>query len=130
MKHSTKAAICMALGVGLMAASFADAEIASWYGNELRGSVQANGEPFDPNKLTAASKTLPLGTRLLVKHEGRGVSVEVTDRGPFTPERDLDISQAAAETIGIEDEGVTAVEVSVVESPAVEAEVLPDTGTP
>ncbi len=113
-----------------MAASFAPAEelTASFYGSELEGSLTASGEPFRANGLTAAHKTLPLGTRLLVKHEGRGVSVEVTDRGPFTPGRDLDLSQAAAESIGLTDAGVAPVEVSVVQSPVVEAPKLPETG--
>ena len=112
-----------------MAVSFADAEVASWYGSNFEGSPTASGEPFRAAGLTAAHKTLPLGTRLLVKHEGRGVSVEITDRGPYTPGRDLDLSQAAADTIGLTDAGVAAVEVSVVgESLVVEAPKLPETG--
>jgi peptidoglycan hydrolase CwlO-like protein/3D (Asp-Asp-Asp) domain-containing protein len=75
--------------------------IASWYGPGFEGNPTASGAIFDPSKLTAASKELPLGTWLYVEHEGRGVVVLVNDRGPYIDGRILDLSQAAAETIGI-----------------------------
>lgn len=114
--------------VALANRAHSENQVASWYGSELEGSPTASGQPFRAAGLTAASKTYPLGTRLLVKHEGRGVSVVVNDRGPHVGGRSLDLSLGAAQVLGIEDEGVTAVEVSVVgESPVVGAEVLPDT---
>jgi len=119
-------------GVGLMAFAFVDAaraEVASWYGSELAGSPTAcTGTPYDPSDLTAAHKTLPCGSRLLVKHEGRGVAVTVNDRGPHIPGRDLDLSAGAARVLGID--GVAAVEVERVDSPAptTEAPQLPQTG--
>ncbi len=85
----------------------------SWYGPEMRvkssstrhGNVyrrMANGKFFDPTRLTAASRTLPLGTMVRVwnLHTGRSVVVEITDRGPFTRGRILDLAEAAAEKIG------------------------------
>lgn len=85
----------------------------SWYGPEMKiksqshGKVNvyhrmANGEYFDPTRLTAASRTLPLGTmaRVVNLQTGRSVVVEITDRGPFTKGRILDLAEAAAERIG------------------------------
>lgn len=73
--------------------------MASWYGDELKGRPMANGQPFDPNRLTCASWFYPFGTRLRVEHGGRSVVVVVTDRGP-APElvrrgRIIDLSRAA-----------------------------------
>ena len=75
--------------------------IASWYGPGFEGNPTANGDIFDPDLFTAASKELPLGSWLYVEHEGRGVVVLVNDRGPYIDGRILDLSQAAAEAIGI-----------------------------
>jgi rare lipoprotein A len=75
--------------------------VASWYGPGFEGNTTANGDIFDPDKFTAASKELPLGSWLLVEHNGRAVVVYVNDRGPYVEGRILDLSQAAAEEIGI-----------------------------
>lgn len=75
--------------------------VASWYGPGFEGNHTANGDIFDPDKFTAASKELPLGSWLLVEHNGRAVVVYVNDRGPYVDGRILDLSQAAAEEIGI-----------------------------
>lgn len=75
--------------------------IASWYGPGFEGNPTANGDIFDPDLFTAASKELPLGSWLYVEHEGRGVVVLVNDRGPYIDGRVLDLSRAAAEAIGI-----------------------------
>jgi rare lipoprotein A len=75
--------------------------IASWYGPGFEGQSTANGDIFDPDLFTAASRDLPLGTWLFVKHEGRAVVVLVNDRGPYIDDRILDLSQAAAEALGI-----------------------------
>jgi rare lipoprotein A len=84
--------------------------VASWYGSES-GSHCANGQRFDPRKLTAAHKSLPFGTRLRVTNPKSGafVLVTVTDRGPFIPGRQLDLSRAAADAIGIRKAGVASV---------------------
>lgn len=107
--------------------------LASVYGEELEGSLTASGEPFRADGYSAASKSFPLGTRLLVKHEGRGVALTVNDRGPFVAGRDLDISKGAAKAIGIYDKGVAPVEVEQIASPtpaskAPEIAELPKTG--
>jgi rare lipoprotein A len=91
-------------GLGLMAFAFVDAaeaEVASWYGEELRGSPTASGAPFNPDRLTAAHKTLPLGSKVWVSNGSRSVQVEINDRGPYVPGRDIDLSRAAAQTLGI-----------------------------
>jgi peptidoglycan hydrolase CwlO-like protein len=75
--------------------------LASWYGPGFEGQATANGQVFDPNLYTAASRDLPFGTTLFVQHDGRGVVVVINDRGPYIKERILDLSRAAAEAIGI-----------------------------
>ena len=75
--------------------------IASWYGPGFEGNPTANGDIFDPNLFTVASKELPFGTWLYVTYRGRGVVVLVNDRGPYVGDRILDLSQAAAEALGI-----------------------------
>ena len=73
--------------------------IASWYGKQHQGRKMANGQKFDRNKFTAASWTLPLGTRIRVMNmqNGKSVVVTVTDRGPNKRlHRVLDLSEAAA----------------------------------
>lgn len=74
---------------------------ASYYGQEFAGSPTASGEPFDPEGYTAAHKSLPLGTKLLVEHGGESVEVVVNDRGPYIAGRDLDLSEAAARELGL-----------------------------
>lgn len=101
---------------------------ASCYGDEA-GPVTASGESFVPTHNTAAHRSLPFGTRLLVKHEGHGVAVTVNDRGPYVSGRDLDLSMAACQAVGLVDEGAGEVEVEQVESDANGiAEQLPETG--
>ena len=73
---------------------------ASWYGGSFQGRRTANGESFDTGSYTAASKTLPFGTRLRVCHDGC-VTVRINDRGPYVGGRVLDLSRAAAHAIGI-----------------------------
>lgn len=86
--------------------------VASWYGPRFHGNLTANGETYDQWGLTAAHKTLPFGTRLAVTNPatGRSVEVRINDRGPFTPGRDIDLSRAAAEAIGLR--GVASVRVA------------------
>ena len=84
--------------------------IATWYGDELRGRRTANGEVFNPDGLTAAHRSLPFGTCLVVANPktGKSVRVRVNDRGPFTPGRSLDLSKGAARAIGMKStQGVT-----------------------
>ena len=76
---------------------------ASYYGRELEGNRTASGERFDADALTAAHRTLPLGTRLRVTNEanGRSVVVRINDRGPFVGRRIIDLSLAAAHKINM-----------------------------
>jgi rare lipoprotein A len=77
--------------------------IASWYGYPHHGRLTASGRRFDMYQLTAAHRTLPLGTRLRVTNliNGRSVTVTITDRGPFVKDRVIDLSYAAARKIGL-----------------------------
>src|SRR5215207_1045327 len=90
--------------------------LASWYGPGLEGQLTASGEVFDPYGFTAAHRTLPLGTQLMVSYAGRSVQVTVNDRGPYSGGRDLDLSQGAAEYLGLTSAGVDWVEYTVVGS--------------
>jgi rare lipoprotein A len=90
--------------------------LASYYGAELAGNPTASGEPFDPYGYTAAHKTLPLGTQLMVSYGGRSVQVTVNDRGPYVGGRELDLSQGAAEYLGLTAAGVDYVSYDVVGS--------------
>ncbi|MDB5677169.1 septal ring lytic transglycosylase RlpA family protein [Sphingomonas bacterium] len=76
---------------------------ATWYGNELAGNRTASGAPFDPQAFTAAHRTLPIGSYVEVTSldTGRTVLVQINDRGPFTPGLLIDLSQAAAQAIGV-----------------------------
>ncbi|MBR0823003.1 septal ring lytic transglycosylase RlpA family protein [Bradyrhizobium liaoningense] len=73
----------------------------------------ANGSSFDRNRLTAAHRRLPFGTKLRVTHGSRSVIVVVNDRGPFVRGRVLDLSLAAARSLGITDRGVAQVHAEV-----------------
>ncbi len=81
--------------------------VASWYGPGFAGNRTSNGERFDPDALTAAHKTLPFGSRVRVTFDrtGRSVVVRINDRGPFIPGREIDLSRAAAEAIGLRGAG-------------------------
>lgn len=77
--------------------------VASWYGGKFHGRKTASGERYNMHKLTAAHKTLPFGTRLLLTNmaNGRSVTVRINDRGPFVAGRELDVSYAAAKKLGM-----------------------------
>lgn len=88
---------------------------ASWYGPKFHGRPTASAELYDKNLLTAAHKTLPLNTYVLVTNtlNGREIIVRVNDRGPFISGRDLDLSEAAAKVIGAIPSGVVPVKYEV-----------------
>jgi rare lipoprotein A len=88
--------------------------LASFY---TEGTQTASGEKFDTHELTAAHPTLPFGTHLRVTNvtTGRSVTVRVNDRGPFVPGRVVDVSYAAAETLGMVGGGVAKVKLDVVQ---------------
>ncbi|MEA3063786.1 MAG: rare lipoprotein [Sphingomonadales bacterium] len=89
---------------------------ASYYGNELAGHRTSSGERFNPNALTAAHRTLPLGTRLRVTNvaNGRSVIVRVNDRGPFVRSRLIDVSLGAAREIQMVRAGKAQVRLEIV----------------
>jgi rare lipoprotein A (peptidoglycan hydrolase) len=86
----------------------------SWYGPGYTGRRTASGERFNPHSETAASKTLPLGSRARVTNpqNGKSTDVTITDRGPAVRGRDLDLSPAAAQKLGLTKKGVAPVAVS------------------
>ena len=88
---------------------------ASWYGEPHHGQRTASGEIYDMRQLTAAHRTLPLGTRLLVMNlrNGRTVEVRVNDRGPVAAGRMIDLSYAAADELGAVSDGLFPVRVRV-----------------
>ncbi len=77
--------------------------MASWYGAQFKGRRTASGESFNPGDYTAAHRTLPFGSRVLVTNEQTGQSavVRINDRGPFARGRVIDVSQAAAGDLGL-----------------------------
>ena len=85
--------------------------LASWYGPGFVGSPTASGSPYDPERLTCAHKTLPLGTVVRVSANGRAVSCLVNDRGPYVGPRILDMSRAGSRALGFD--GVQEVVVEV-----------------
>lgn len=96
--------------------SFTQTGIASYYGYES-GPRTANGEKFNPKALTAAHRTLPFGTKILVTNlkTNQSVIVRVNDRGPYVKPRVLDLSQAAGAKIGINRQtGISKVSIKVI----------------
>lgn len=81
---------------------------ASWYGSKFHGRQTASGEIYNMYSMTCAHKKFPFGTRLRVTYlrTNKSAIVTVNDRGPFIPGRDLDLSYAAAKTIGLTEAGV------------------------
>jgi rare lipoprotein A len=89
---------------------------ASWYGPGFHGNQTANGERYDMHQLTAAHRTLPLGSIAVVRSltSGRQVTVRINDRGPFARGRVLDLSLAGAKAIGMTRNGTDQIELRVV----------------
>jgi rare lipoprotein A len=93
---------------------------ASWYGGRFHGRKTASGERFDKRAMTAAHRELPFGTKLRVTsiNTGRSVVVRINDRGPFgRRERIIDVSEAAAEALGMKSAGVVKVKLEVLSTP-------------
>ena len=111
-----QAFFAMAAGAAILvmalpaAAAEAQTGKASYY---RHGKYTANGERFNPRDLTAAHRTLPFGTRVLVTHvrSGKSVIVRINDRGPFVKGRIIDLSLAAAEVLGMTASGVATVKI-------------------
>jgi rare lipoprotein A len=93
-----------------------DRGVASWYGEQFHGKQAANGEIFNMEALTAAHRTMPLGSvvRVVNLSNGRHIHVRITDRGPYVNGRILDLSHAAAVQLGMEHGGLAYVQVEIV----------------
>ena len=108
---ATAATVALSLGSSVLAPTAAVAApkgkaasgMASWYGPGFHGRRTASGERFNTNALTAAHRTLPFGARVRVVNQrtGRSVVVRINDRGPYLHGRVIDLSRAAAQTIGL-----------------------------
>ncbi|MBI2080319.1 MAG: septal ring lytic transglycosylase RlpA family protein [candidate division NC10 bacterium] len=107
--------------------------LASWYGKDFHGRRTASGEVYDMYQMTAAHKTLPLGTWVEVIHleTGRSIQVRVNDRGPFIAGRIIDLSYGAARVLGLLGEGVAPVRVRMLAAgPTAVAATIPLGPTP
>ena len=95
---------------------FVERGVASWYGPGFHGNKTANGERYDMHHLTAAHRTLPLGSIAVVRSltSGRQVTVRINDRGPFARGRVLDLSLAGAQAIGMTGNGTDQIELKVI----------------
>jgi rare lipoprotein A len=93
-----------------------DRGVASWYGEQFHGRQAANGEAFDMDALTAAHRTMPLGSIIRVVNlaNGKHLHVRITDRGPYVNGRILDLSRAAAVQLDMERGGLAHVQITIV----------------
>src|SRR5215831_6168441 len=98
---------------------YAEQGEASWYGKQFDGRKTADGDRFSEQEMTAAHRTLPLGTKVMVENQqtGEQTEVKITDRGPYAQpgRRIIDLSRAAAKSIGIVHQGKRPVRVVVTE---------------
>src|SRR5262249_51638847 len=103
----------VAVGAIFCLAGSAQAELATFYGQEFAGHRTASGETFNPGAMTAAHRTLPFGTRVRVTNSrnGRSIIVRINDRGPFVKGRAIDLSSGAARAIGMGSTGKVSMEV-------------------
>ena len=118
--HQTikKGLVLLPAGLLLFSCSqkFTDSGNASYYSDKLAGNKMANGQKYRPYKKTAAHKTLPFGTKVKVTNTktGESVKVTITDRGPYSKGRIIDLSRKAARKIDMLDAGVVPVKIKVV----------------
>jgi rare lipoprotein A len=93
--------------------------LATWYTAPYKGRKSANGEVFSDNALTAAHRTLPMGSLIVVTNlkTGQSSAMRVTDRGPFAEDRILDLSMAAAKATGVYSGGLVRVRMDVYRTP-------------
>jgi rare lipoprotein A len=108
-------ASCARMAPPSMAGGHALSGVASWYGEDFHGRRTSNREIYNMYDMTAAHKTLPFGTRVMVTNltNGRSVSVRINDRGPFVGERIIDLSYAAAQMIDMVGPGTASVRVDI-----------------
>lgn len=101
---------------GTPTALYSQVGVASWYGGKFHGRKTASGEIYDQNRMTAAHRTLPFGTKVEVTNlrNGRSVVVTINDRGPFIKGRIIDVSRRAAGKLGFRNQGITRVRVRAI----------------
>lgn len=89
--------------------------IASWYGGKFNNRKTASGERFNQNAITAAHKTLPLGTKVIVTNidNGKQLVIKINDRGPYSKNRILDVSKQAAVKLGMIERGTSRITLEV-----------------
>lgn len=117
MRQTNRLAValaCAGLALASSPALSADCGKASWY---RMGKVTASGEPMDANRLAAAHRTLPFGSKVKVENlsNGRSVVVRINDRGPFIGGRIIDVTEGAARHLGMIRSGVANVRVTLVD---------------
>jgi rare lipoprotein A len=103
-------------GISQLDVGIEERGVASWYGESFHGKQAANGELFDMEALTAAHRTLPLGSvvRVVNLANGKYLHVRITDRGPYVNNRILDLSRGAATRLGMMEEGLSHVQIQLV----------------
>lgn len=129
-RHSARRLVLLALTAGTLGvaaptlahqaderASTLQKGIASYYSDRFQGRTTASGDAFDQDALTAAHRSLPFGTKVLVTRpdNGRQVEVRINDRGPFVAGRVIDLSKRAARRLGMLDRGTAPVRLSLVD---------------
>ncbi|MEC4890180.1 MAG: septal ring lytic transglycosylase RlpA family protein [Nitrospira sp.] len=124
MYHLIAALCCLSLGAcswvpkgeSQLDVGIKERGIASWYGEQFHGKQAANGEIFDMGALTAAHRTLPLGSMIRVTNltNGKHVRVRINDRGPYVNGRILDLSLAAADRLGMVAGGLSVIQLEVI----------------
>ena len=103
---------------------------ASYYGGKFKGKKMADGTRMNPNASTAASKTLPLGTTARVTNleSGKSAVVEIRDRGPYVPDRIVDVTPKVADKLDMKEDGVAPVVVKPIAVPQPDGSVKPGVG--
>jgi rare lipoprotein A len=98
---------------------YSETGVASWYGPPYHNRMGANGAIYDENQLSAANRTLPMGSLIRVTNIATGQSavMRITDRGPFVPGRILDLSLAAAKAVGVWRPGTAEVRIDIYSTP-------------
>jgi rare lipoprotein A len=98
---------------------YTETGMASWYGPPYNRRRGANGEVYDQNAISAAHRTLPMGSLIRVTNlqTGQSATMRITDRGPFVPDRVLDLSVGAAKAVGVWRPGTARVRIDVYETP-------------
>jgi len=105
------------LMVPLIAFAEPEVGVASYYADSLQGNLTSSEEPYDKDALTAAHRTLPFGTRIVVSNldNGKSAVVIINDRGPYSQDRLIDVSGAAARQLGLIESGIAKVKIEVLE---------------